>query len=175
MDRVDWVVLNSNIIVLLCLSVWSWITVYNEMTSRKHVHVQWMLSSFTYGCTNLWKPYETNWINLNNYNGIFTTNLWDILRIAAQHSPRIITLERSFHGFNYVSIHCHVISKDSRFRLVKQLHPDTFRFTDRRFQNRVRINRVNLSKGTIKLGWSWRGVRVNRVLASTGSAVCVFN
>ena len=58
----------------------------------------------------------------------------------------------SFLGLNYVSIHCHVvISKDSRFRLVKQLRPDTFRFIDRRFQNRVRVNGVNLNQGSVKL------------------------
>ena len=48
---------------------------------------------------------------------------------------------RSSLGLNYVSIHCHVvISIDSIFRQVKKLSPDTSRFTDRRFQNRVRIN-----------------------------------
>ena len=57
-----------------------------------------------------------------------------------------------FLGLNYVSIHCHVvISKDSRFRLVKQLRPDTFRFIDQRFQNRVRVNEVNLNQEIIKL------------------------
>ena len=69
-----------------------------------------------------------------------------ILRIVAQYSPWIIILESmSFLDLNYVSIHCHaVISKDLRFRLIKQLRPDTLRFTDRRFQNRVRINGTNL-------------------------------
>ena len=64
-----------------------------------------------------------------------------------------VTPERwSFLDLNYVPIHCHVvISKDSRFRLVKQLRPDTFRFIDRRFQNRVRVNGVNFSQGSMKL------------------------
>ena len=58
----------------------------------------------------------------------------------------------SFLDLNYVSIHCHVvIGKDSRFRPVKQLRPDTFRFIDRRFQNRVRVNGVNLNQGSMKL------------------------
>ena len=80
----------------------------------------------------------------------------DILRISLLNiHPRIITLERSFLGLNYVSIHCHVvISEDSRFQLLKQLRPDNFRFTDRRFLNGVRINGVNLSQGGIKLGSS---------------------
>ena len=64
-----------------------------------------------------------------------------------------VTPERwSFLGLNYVSVYCHVvISKDLRFRLVKQLRPDTFRFVRRRFQNRVRVNRVNLNQGSMKL------------------------
>ena len=57
-----------------------------------------------------------------------------------------------FLGLNYISIHCHVvINKDLRFRLVKQLRPDTFRFIDRRFQNRVRVNGVNFNQGSMKL------------------------
>ena len=64
-----------------------------------------------------------------------------------------VTPERwSFLGLNYVSLHCHVfISKDSRFRLVKQLRPETFSFIDQRFQNRLRVNRVNLNQGSMKL------------------------
>ena len=64
-----------------------------------------------------------------------------------------VTPERwSFLGLNYVSLHCHVvISKDSSFRLVKQLRPDTFRFIDQRFQNRVRVDRVNFSQGNMRL------------------------
>ena len=147
---------DTYISMLQCLPLWGWITVYNGKNySRLHVHVQWMFGSFTYGCTNLWKPYETNWLNSNSYDGLLTTSLWDILRIVAQYSPYIITPERrSFLGLNYVSIHCHVISKDSRFKLVKQLRPDTFRFTDRRFQSTVRINRVNFSQGDIKFSSS---------------------
>ena len=43
------------------------------------------------------------------------------------------------------------ISKDSTFRVVKQLRPDTFSFIDQRFQNRLRVNGVNLNKGSMKL------------------------
>ena len=64
-----------------------------------------------------------------------------------------VTPERwSFLSLNYLTVYCHVvISKDSRFRLVKKLCPDTFRFINRRFQNRVRVNGVNLSQGSMKL------------------------
>ena len=79
-----------------------------------------------------------------------------------------VTPERwSFLGLNYVSIHCHVvISKDSRFRLVKQLCPDTFRFIDQRFQNRVRVNGVNLNKRSMRL------VRVSREFELTEFELC---
>ena len=64
-----------------------------------------------------------------------------------------VTPERwSFLGLNYVSVHCHVvISKDSRLRLVEQLLPDTFRFINQHFQNRVQVNGVNLNQGSMKL------------------------
>ena len=64
-----------------------------------------------------------------------------------------VTPERwSFLSLNYDSAHCHVvISKDYRLRLVKKLRPDSFRFIDRRFQNRVRVNELNLNQGSMKL------------------------
>ena len=65
---------------------------------------------------------------------------------------RVTPEKWSFLGLNYVTVHCHVISKDSRFRLVKDLRPDSFGFIDRRFQNRVRVNEVNLNQGSMKLG-----------------------
>ena len=91
-------------------------------------------------------------MNWNNHEGLPTTNFWDILILTPDTLKR-----RSVLGLNYVAINCHVvISKDSRFRLVKQLRSDTFRFTDRdrRFQNRIRINGASLSEGSIKLDLS---------------------
>ena len=88
------------------------------------------------------------WQSKNHVCAMFTQDNQFVMRTL-----NCVTPERwSFLGLNYISIHCHVvISKDSRFRPIKQLRPDTFRFIDRRFQNRVRVNGVNLNQGSMKL------------------------
>ena len=150
MDRVDCVVLNTYITILQCLPLWSWITVCNEMTIPEY-----MLCS-----VNVWLFYMRlyKFVKALRHKLDKLELLWRAAThdIVVRYSPWIIALEIwSFLGLNYVSIHCHaIISKDLRFRLVKQLRPDNFRFTDRRFHNRVRVNGVNLSQGSIKLGSS---------------------
>ena len=130
------------------------------------VYVRWRFGSFTHGCTNLWKPYEINWVNWKSYGGLLTTNLWDILRIVARYSRRILWKEGLSWAWSTLPYIVTLSVKISRFRRVKQLRRDTFRFTKRRFQKRVRINEVNLSQRSVKLGTSERKVRINRVQVS---------